>query len=378
MIPELETADLEAILTPLAGDSATGTDLRLDATPTSLFSRLRDARRDARDAERQADSEGGEEGPPTLWRPVVTMAIDALKDNTKDLEIAAWLTEGLVRVAGLGGLEAGASVLGGLVERYWDDVFPSPEREEGVDLSKEEETRSRVFAIEGMCGQGKADGTLMQPLRKIVLFNRPDGQPFSIWQYQASCDLAGIVDPDRRAQRLNSGVLTFEDVEKEARMAGGAHWSAQRKAVSQALAAWRAMESLFDEKAGTASPSGKNVRELLEFIMGVCVQFAPEDDAPAADPGTGAEQPADAGGAVVAARASGAITSREQALQRLAEIATWFTRNAPGSPIGFTLEEAVRRARMGWPELVAELVNDDSTRRALLISVGLKPPPEAG
>ena len=85
-----------------------------------------------------------------------------------------------------------------------------------------------------------------------------------------------------------------------------------------------------------------------------------------------------AGGAVVAARASGAITSREQALQRLAEIATWFTRNEPGSPSGFTLEEAVRRARMGWPELVAELVNDDSTRRALLISVGLKPPPEAG
>jgi type VI secretion system protein ImpA len=57
------------------------------------------------------------------------------------------------------------------------------------------------------------------------------------------------------------------------------------------------------------------------------------------------------------------------------EIAAWFKRNEPSSPIGFTLDEAVRRARLGWPELVAELVADETARHTLLTTAGIKPPP---
>jgi type VI secretion system protein ImpA len=71
----------------------------------------------------------------------------------------------------------------------------------------------------------------------------------------------------------------------------------------------------------------------------------------------------------------GAISRREQALRQLTEIAAWFKRNEPSSPIGFTLDEAVRRARLGWPELVAELVADETARHSLLTSAGIRPPP---
>ncbi|MGZ5907280.1 MAG: type VI secretion system protein TssA, partial [Reyranella sp.] len=239
MIPELETADFEAILAPLAGEQPTGVDLREDYAPDSIYFRLRDARASARDAERQAETEGGDEGLPALWRPVATLAISALKSNSKDLEVATWLTEALVRIAGLRGLMAGASVIGGLVERYWDGVFPMPD-EHGME--------TRVAAVAGLSGQG-ADGTLMQPLRKSVVFRRPDGSPFSFWQYQAAVELSGISDPARRAQRIDAGVVPFEDVEKEARLAGATHWSAQRDALVEVIAAWKAMESALDEKA---------------------------------------------------------------------------------------------------------------------------------
>jgi type VI secretion system protein ImpA len=204
MIPELEASDVEAILAPLAGDQPTGVDLRQDFAPTSIYFKLRDARAQARDAERQADSQGGDEGQPTLWRPVATMAIGALKASSKDLEVATWLTEALVRMAGLRGLMAGALVIAGLVDRYWDGLYPMPD-----DTGME----ARVAAIAGLSGQG-ADGTLMQPLRKVSLFNRPDGTPFTLWQYQASVELSGITDSARRAQRIDSGVLPFEEVEK--------------------------------------------------------------------------------------------------------------------------------------------------------------------
>ena len=210
MISELETADLEAILAPLAGDQPTGVDLREDHAPDSVYFRLRDARAAARDAERQVDSEGGDEGVPALWRPVATLAIGALKSDSKDLEVATWLTEALVRIAGLPGLMAGAAVIAGLVKQHWDGLYPMPD-ESGVE--------TRVAAVAGLSGQG-ADCTLMQPLRKSTLFRRPDGSPFSLWQYQASLELSGISDLARRAQRVNAGVLPFEEVEKEARLAG--------------------------------------------------------------------------------------------------------------------------------------------------------------
>ena len=361
MIPELETADFEAILAPLAGDQPTGVDLRQDFAPTSIYFRLRDARAQARDAERQADAQDSDEGLPVLWRPVATMAIGALKSTSKDLEVATWLTEALVRMAGLSGLMAGASVIGGLVERHWDGLFPMPE---------EGDMEIRVAAVAGLSGQG-ADGTLMQPLRKVALFRRPDGSPFSLWQYQAAVELSGITDPARRAQRIDSGVLPFEEVEKEARVAGTTHWSAQRELITKTLASWKEMERAFDEKAGDASPSANRVRDLLEFVAETCRRFAPPDATDGAAEMTSAT--AGDGSAVVAT--TGGVTGREQALRQLTEIAAWFKRNEPSSPIGFTLDEAVRRARLGWPDLVAELVSDETARHSLLTSVGIKPPP---
>lgn len=360
MIPELEKADFEAILAPLAGDQPTGVDLRQDFAPNSVYFRLRDARAQARDAERQADGEDATDGLLALWRPVATLAIDALKSTSKDLEVATWLTEALVRLAGLQGLMAGASVIGGLVERHWDGLFPMPE---------ESDMEARVMAVAGLSGQG-ADGTLMQPLRKSILFRRPDGTPFSLWQYQASVELSGITDPARRAQRIDSGVLPFEDVEKEARLAGAAHWSAQQELVTRTLAAWKDMERAFDEKAGAASPAANRVRELLQFVSETCQRFAPADAAQ--DEAPPAAAAADASPAATPTPAG--ISGREQALRQLTEIAAWFKRNEPGSPIGFTLDEAVRRARLGWPDLVAELVADETARHSLLTSVGIKPP----
>jgi type VI secretion system protein ImpA len=361
MIPELETADFEAILAPLAGDQPTGVDLRQDFSPTSIYFRLRDARAQARDAERQADTQGNDDGVLALWRPVATLAIGALKSTSKDLEVATWLTEALVRMAGLSGLMAGASVIGGLVERHWDGLFPIPE---------EGDMETRVAAVAGLSGQG-ADGTLMQPLRKVALFRRPDGSPFSLWQYQAAVELSGITDPARRAQRIDSGVLPFEEVEKEARVAGATHWSAQRERITKTLASWKEMERVFDEKAGDASPSANRVRDLLEFVAETCRRFAPPD----ATDGAAEMTSTTAGDGSAVAATPGSITGREQALRQLSEIAAWFKRNEPSSPIGFTLDEAVRRARLGWPDLVAELVSDETARHSLLTSAGIKPPP---
>ena len=367
--PQLDGIDLDVVLAPLTGEP-TGIDLREDFSPDSIYFRLRDARAGARDLERQSETASGETVTPAQWREVRSLAVDALAARSKDLEVACWLTEALVRTDGLSGLAVGAEILGGLLERYWDALFPMPD-EDGIE--------TRVAPVGGLSGQGY-DGTLLQPLRRLTLFNRPDGAPFAFWQYESTLELAAITDPTRRAQRIEAGTIAFEDVEKEARFAGPAHWTARLHDVEEALTAWSAMSEVLDRKAAVDSPSTSRVRDLLGAMAELCRRFSPagnKDDGSgdvSTGPGPqGASAETGEGLPAVASAAPGGIGGREQALRQLGDIAAWFRRHEPHSPLAYTLEEAVRRGRMTWPELLDELIPDETSRHALLTSLGIKP-----
>ena len=175
--------DLEALLAPIPGDSPVGADIREDFSSQSPYNRLRDARSEARDAEKQADTGDSDAPDPTpMWRTVRDLALKTLKENAKDLEVASWLTEALIRSQGFLGLAAGARTISGLAERYWDNVFPMPD-EYGME--------TRVSPVQGLNGQD-GGGSLMQPLNKITLFERTDGTPVAYYLYQSSEQLTTL------------------------------------------------------------------------------------------------------------------------------------------------------------------------------------------
>lgn len=373
MALDVAVVDVEAILAPLPGDSPTGVDMRGDAATTTRYRSLRDARSQARTAERLADGvarddpAANEDGLRSNWRPVVQLAAHALVETTKDLEIAAWLTEGLVRIAGLDGLGAGGTVIAGLVGNFWDDLFPSPE---------DGDLESRLAAVKGL------DTTLLQALRKLVLFERPDGRPFAVWQYEATLSLVQIDNDARRQQRLDGGVLPYEAVEAEASRMPAAHWTSLRSSVEQAKEAWKAMGEAFNARIDANDEDKERKRvgtlevvKVLDLMLEVCSRFGTADNSQANPGAAVAATPTFTAAAVPGAQpAAGPVAGREQALQQLDVLADWFKRNEPNSPIGYTLQEAIRRSRMTWPDLIAELVPEGSDRASLLTGVGLKRP----
>ncbi len=362
--------DLETLLAPIAGESPVGADLRQDFSAQSLYYRLRDARAEARAAERAvdaADPNADQALAPQRWRSVREMALKVLAEKSKDLEVAAWLTEALVRGEGLVGLTAGASLMAGLADTYWDALLPLPD-EDGMP--------TRVAPVTGLNGEG-ADGTLMQPLRKIALCDAADGSAFALWQYEQSEELSGIGDAKRKEARLKAGVVPFEEADKWMRAAPPANLARLRRTAREALAAWVAMGETLDGRAGADAPPTSRVREVVEKILAVVGKFAPpevvEVEEPAAEEAGAAE--ADAGPAAGGAAAGPAATrgaTREDMLRQLAEIAAFFRRSEPNSPLSYTLEEAIRRGRMSWPELLAELMPDEGVRRGVLTSLGIR------
>jgi type VI secretion system protein ImpA len=366
-----EGFDLEALLAPIPGDAPQGIDIREDFSATSPYNRLRDARSEARDAERGQDAGGDDARDPTpLWRSVRELALKTLAETTKDLEVAAWLTEALVRSHGFAGLAAGAQLMAGLAEQYWDGLFPLPD-----DYGME----TRVTPVTGLNGRD-GNGSLIQPLYKLALFNRVDGSPVAYYQYQQSEQL-GTLDAERRQQRIDAGAVPLEELEREARAAGGRAWAALLADVRAARDAWQAMANLLDEKAGADGPSTTSVRDLLSGIIEVAARYAPAEaaDGEAAPEAAGADAEGAAGatgaGFAGMAAAPGRAASREDALRALTEIANFFRRTEPHSPLSYTLDEAVRRGRMSWPELLAEIVADLDTRNGILTTLGIHPPP---
>jgi type VI secretion system protein ImpA len=66
--------------------------------------------------------------------------------------------------------------------------------------------------------------------------------------------------------------------------------------------------------------------------------------------------------------------TRESALRSLETLAAFFRRTEPHSPLSYTLDEAVRRARLPWLELLDEVIADRSSRDAFLTTLGIRPP----
>ncbi|HQT75623.1 MAG: hypothetical protein B7Z81_04875 [Acidocella sp. 20-61-6] len=356
----MDALDLAALLAAIPGDSPAGADPREDFAADALYFRLRDARSEARAAERQADAaEEGEATAPAQWRPVSRLAIELLQAQAKDLEVAAWLTEALLRTDHLDGLAAGFTLMAGLIDTWWDQLHPMPD-DEGL--------LRRVAPVAGLNGEG-AEGTLIQPLRKIPLFEMPNGGTLAVWQYQQSAELPTIADPVRRQQRLASGVVPFEDVERAAREAGPTLGQV-RQAATKALAAWDSLDAALTRHAGVDAPGTGRIRQLLTEIAEIAGRYTVPESVVVPD----IETNSPGGAEPVTISPPGRIATREDALHLLDEIASFFYRTEPHSPLAYTLREAVRRGRLTWPELLEEIVPDSDSRAAILSSLGIRPP----
>jgi type VI secretion system protein ImpA len=108
--------EIERFLEPIPGDSPVGRNLKY-----SLHDKIKEARR-------QEDS-----GPVGLWerdaktadfKQVIKLSEDALLKSTKDLWITAWLTEAWIYEYDVPGLTSGLQLLQGLIERFWDSLYP--------------------------------------------------------------------------------------------------------------------------------------------------------------------------------------------------------------------------------------------------------------
>src|SRR5271154_422753 len=110
----------EDILTPIPGENPSGIDLRHD-TKLLIHDKIKEARRQDDDL---AQGAWQSERKTANYPLVIKLAQDTLATVSKDLQLAAWLTEALLATEQYAGLFRGLTLCNGLLANFWETVYP--------------------------------------------------------------------------------------------------------------------------------------------------------------------------------------------------------------------------------------------------------------
>ena len=317
------------ILNPIEGPSPAGPSLRYDP----VYDRIKEARTESDVPVIEGDPWQGERKTAD-WGQVVRLCSEVLATRSKDLQLAAWLTEGLLRKDGFGGLREGLVLLKNLQEQFWEDLHP--EIDDG-DL----EFRAAPLEWVG--------GYLDTPLRLTPLTR----SGLTALDYVESRGVGYEDDPDEekvanRRSAVAEGKLTAEEWDEAFNATPKEWYRTAVKELDGCLEAAAALETFTDERYDPdIRPSFKKLRDALAEVRRTAGQLfarklelepdpvAVEEvgplDAGAGDEGEAGAAPAEAeggeeGGLPVEPR------SRQDAQARIAAVARLHPR--PGDRLG--------------------------------------------
>jgi type VI secretion system protein ImpA len=357
--------DLAKLVAPIPGARPEGADLREDPSPTSAYEAIKDARNDARAAERQLVLDGEEPADPADWRPILQLGTKALAEQSKDLEITAYLIEALVRQHGFAGLRDGFRLARELVEHYWEGLYPLPD-EDGLE--------TRVAGLTGLNGDD-AEGTLLVPIARVPLTEATSVGRLDATHYQQAVALGKLTDPKAREQRVVAGTLSLEAFQKAVEESSAPFYRDLVEDLGQCLEEFSRLGAALDARCDGRAPPTSQIRAALESCLDVLKEVARAKLADAPPPAetaaaNGVPVPA-AGSATGPGEGMDVLRSRDDAFRHLLHVAAFFQRTEPQSIVPYALEQVVRWGRTPLRDLLTELIPDDTPRNVFFKQVGI-------
>lgn len=346
MSPSPDVIDIEALLSPIAGENPAGESLQY----TGAYDQIREARR-SDDPLSQGDWQ--REMKTADWDEVLRLSTDALANRSKDLQICAWLAEALVKKSGFPGLRDGLRLTRGIQERFWDTLFP--EIEDG-DL----EARANAIAL--------LDRQTAMAIQEVPITRSP-GYSFLQWETIKGLGSAPAGPDGNPVPGSEEGQITLEDFGK-ARAAGRrAFYEDLFLLVNECWTAFEELDRVVDEKFARQTPGLGELKKSLDKIRDWVDKTTKEKRLEEPEGGgEGAEAGAEGG----VSAPSGAVRGRQDALRRLAEVADYFRRTEPHSPVSYLVQRAIAWGQMPLDAWLGDVIKDGALLESLRETLGLK------
>lgn len=337
--------DFEHLIRPLESASGPcGEDLIFSAD----FDEIQQARRF--DDPSLAQGEWVTEVKEADWDKVVRVCETVLAKRAKDLRVAAWLTEAQGKLGGLAGLADGYALLARLCENFWDDIHPRLE---------DGELEQRIGVLDWLVNQTS------RLVRETPLTLSPKGRFSSIDQESARATAKNIErNPGLAEELARSAPVALDTFEAALKDTPAPHFIAGMRDAERLKEAIKALQAVLDPRMGGDAPAFGPALDTLDdvfrFFRRQAGDLTPADCAgnplanAMAEPGERREP------SIVWPESSGPIASREQAIRQLQEIAAFFRRTEPHSPVAYLADKAARWGSMSLHEWLRTVVKDDS------------------
>lgn len=356
--------DLEVLLQPISEESPSGESLRY----SGIYDEIAEARRAD---ENLNQGEWVTELKTADYGKVIDLGIPALSTQTKDLQIGVWVAEAVIRKYGLAGFRDSVLMLYGFHERFWDTMHP--ELDEG-DMEGRANAMS-WFDIQGALSVRKAPITGSR------------GYSYSDFEDARKYDFPENIDSLPTEEKVKVNQLKAE-AEKN-RSVTASLWNVERAETRRAametinftleecVTALSDLNRIIEEKYDrNQTPGSSNLKKAFEDLREQVKKLLEEKRLEEPDEIEEEEMAAaDGEPAGVAAKGdgsvSGAIASRKDALRRLAEIAAFFQKTEPHSPVSYLVQRAVKWGNMGLETWLQEVIKDQSVLFQLRETLGV-------
>ena len=375
-MPSPPTLDVEALLRPIAGDSPAGESLR--------YAGVYDAIQEARRADDNLDrGEWVRDTKAADWQAVIGIATEALMNRSKDLQIAVWLVEALLKRHGFPGLRDGLRLLRELQERFWESLYPELEADDDIEF--------RAAPLEWL------NAKLSPSVLQLPVTHSGSGETYSWlhWEESRGVDNLGRRDAEAMQAALADGKIVGEQFDKAVQSTPLTYYQTLFDDLNLIGETYRQLDQCIDAKFGREAPSLLdlkqaivNCRTLVEDILKKRGALKPEPvtptpdmaDIPAAQERACQEEagtmthhvPSTPVGAPVAALTrSLEPQDRADALRRLTAVAEYFRRTEPHNPVAYLIQRAVRWGKMPLAEWLPYVIRDETVLDSVRETLGL-------
>jgi type VI secretion system protein ImpA len=335
--------DFEALIAPIPGDLPAGT-----AMSFAVRDRLEQCRREE-DPESYSPRDPLRPAHPRLadWNEIIRLAQETLAGTSKDLLVAARLTEALLKQHGFGGFKDGLHLLRLLVEQCWDRLQPPLTEPDSLEV------RAAAFYWLEEADHGACLPTSLgfAPLIEI------EGKPYSLLDW-------------RRAQE-GRDPHTWEVLAKAIFLAAPHTCLATLGEINASQKELAALTTALNERLGDAAPGFGPVSKALQDCAALLEHVLGQHVAPAAS-----SEPTSTPDALADPVLQSGWT-RADAYQVLAQAAAVLQQLEPHSPVPYLIQRAVELGALPFPALMKQLIRDARVLEELNRGLGIRESPDA-
>jgi type VI secretion system protein ImpA len=370
---EGQMIEIDALLKPIRDDSPSGVDFRLDPEKDAIFGRVKEFRQ-VLDPAHDPDGRGKEPN----WSAVIKACEEALGKETKDLELIAYLTEGLTHRHGFVGFHQGLELMRRSLETFWDSIHPGID-EDGISEALRSRWVSWFSSAEFLRAVKSAPINRADAAEGRGTADRAPDLSWADYEGALMVDDQTISD-ERRKELLEAGYMTLEEFQSRVGATAPDQLRAVVDRIGDCVSEIQALERFSEERFKEADEQpnlfplrtllNEKVRDFLAERCGV-LEGASEGTEAAQGAGTGSNN-------ATGADAAGPVATRQDALQRLREVGDFFRRTEPHSPLAHLIGRAVRWGDMSFEELLRDLARNDKLIEQIWETLGLDKPGGSG